>query len=262
MSGLSSVVAAILLSLSSGCATSGPPVEAAEPPDIVDARNRTPEWTTLPHPNSSAVASIEQILQDRVWTSIRPEGFEEKCDQAIIELRTHSSNEAEFKIGLRELINKHTTYYHYCFYEKLDALEKRLKTEDYVEDRQATVLKTFRTLTPLARAFLDNWRESRYLRIASERYQKLSPRIFFRTVEPNAENTRELVNLQGTQEQQDRLPDAPTSVVERLKVTEPAGLTAVPTMELDLESSADPTRAPASSEPGPVMDDHPDLPLE
>lgn len=249
MSGLKAATTAMVLTLFlSGCATGGPSAEETDPSDIVDAQTRAPEWTALPHPTSSAVGSIEQLLQDRVWTSIRPEGFEEKCDQAISELRTHASNEAEFKAGLKELINKHVTYYHYCFYEKLNALEIRLKTEDYIEDRQAVVLKTYRTLTPLARAFMENWRESRYLRVASERYQKLSPRVFFRKVEPSAETTRQLVDLQGTQEQQERALESPSSVVEKLKVTEPAGLVAAPTTDLDVESSTENSRTPASSE--------------
>jgi hypothetical protein len=119
--------------------------------------------------------------------------FIKNCDQDFRRLMGVTPSLQELQAGTRELVKNDPVKYHWCFYGKIMKLETDLKEESYVDERQKRVLDTFQFLSPVARAFVSEFRDSRYLRSAVYRYQKLSEWVFFRRLELSPAGTMELV---------------------------------------------------------------------
>lgn len=150
-----------------------------------------PSYTRVAHPSGNDISDISAVLMDPM--APKEPNFPETCDSNFKKLNMATQSFDEIREGTKELVRSNPVHYHWCFYSVMYKLEGDLKKEGYVDERQKLVLNRFEFLTPIARAFNTEFQDSRYLRSAVYRYQKLSEWVFFRRVELNKEGTAELV---------------------------------------------------------------------
>lgn len=150
-----------------------------------------PDYVKVPHAEGLDMGDLEAIFH----TTVTPpyESLKE-CDKDFVKLRTLTQSRTELIQGARELIRADATLYHWCFYSKLRDLETDLKKSDYIEDRQKSVLTVYLFVGPMARAFLLEFNDSRYLRWAIARYRRLSEYVFYRSVDLSPDSTQELLS--------------------------------------------------------------------
>ncbi len=165
-----------------GCSTTEvTPVLPVDPPD----------YTQVPHPEGSDLNDISVLFMDK-RAPMMPE-FALNCDHDFRKLISFTQSLQELQQGYRELVKSDPVRLHWCFYGKLLKLEGDLKTEAYVEERQKKVLETFEFIAPIARAFISEFHDSRYLRCAVYRYRKISEWVFYRRLDVTPQGTYELV---------------------------------------------------------------------
>ena len=95
--------------------------------------------------------------------------------------------------GARELVRRDPVKYHWCFYGKILELENSLKSESYLDEKQKSVLDVYGSLTPMGRAFMQEYHDSRYMRWGVKHYRQISEWVFYRKVELTPQATSELV---------------------------------------------------------------------
>ncbi|MFZ9596158.1 MAG: hypothetical protein ACO3A2_08785 [Bdellovibrionia bacterium] len=150
-----------------------------------------PVFTSVPHPAGSDLGDVAAIFTDEM--APRDPDFFNQCDAKYRKLTELTKSRDEIHEGLRELVKQDPVHYHWCFYGKILDLEKSLKNESFVELRQKRILDTFEFLAPLGKVFSSEYHDSRYLRAAVVRYQKLSEWAFYRRLELTPVGTSQLV---------------------------------------------------------------------
>ncbi len=166
----------------SGCATSTVKSLPPLPPE-------PPAFVKVPHPEGTDLGDLMAVFLD----SSAPAQDELKdCDRDWKKLNESTKSANELEAGMREFVQNQPVKYHWCFYGKLLSLESSLKDEPYVDERQKKILGTYSFVTPLARAFLDAYGDSRYLRMAVARYRRLSEFVFYRRLEVTPQTQAEL----------------------------------------------------------------------
>ena len=183
--------------LAGGCSTTELP-EAPPPPPI-------PPLLTLPQPAGSDLSDIRDLFFAKGAPTF--ESLKE-CDAPFRKLLAATSSREELAQGVRELVRHQPEKMHWCYYGQLLRLEIDLHGDLYVDERQKRTLDTYEFVTPVARAFLTEFKDSRYLRTAVYRYRHLSEWVFFRRVDLTPKATSELVEasnpwglLRGTGDQ-------------------------------------------------------------
>ncbi len=174
---------ALVISLFSGCSTTEVvpvPVPTPEPPAYVHA----------PHPVGSSEAELRAIFMDR--NAPTPDALKD-CQAEHAKLLTATASIDERRQGIRELIKRDPLRYHWCFYSKVQELHEKLASADYIDEKQKAVLEAYAFLTPVARAFLSEFKDSRYLRWAVRDYKRLSERVFYRKMDASPQLTAELL---------------------------------------------------------------------
>jgi hypothetical protein len=149
-----------------------------------------PPYVQVPHPFKHDMADIQAIFHSKqapAMDSIK------QCDETVEKLREKTVSLEEFRIGVQELVRTDPIGYHWCFYGKILELEKILKEDTFVDEKQKHVLATYSFLVPVAKGYLAEFKDSRYLRWAISYYTKLSEWVFYRRVETGPAMTQELV---------------------------------------------------------------------
>jgi hypothetical protein len=117
------------------------------------------------------------------------------CDGDFKKLAALTPSHDEIKAGVRELVAADPVKYHWCFYSKVLELNGFLKNDtSYVDERQKRALDAYNFLVPVARGFMAEFQDSRYLRYSVTHYRRLSEWIFFRKLEMTPQATSELVD--------------------------------------------------------------------
>ncbi|MCM2276850.1 MAG: hypothetical protein NDJ89_02090 [Oligoflexia bacterium] len=158
------------------------------PPPVLAA----PKYVEVPQPAGFDISDISAIFVDK-----RAPAAESLtgCDADYRKLQKLTQSEDELKQGMGELVKADPVAYHWCFYGKILELERFLKTADYVDERQKKVLEAYGFLVPLARGFLSEFHDSRYLRWAIRHYRGTSEWVFFQKLDQAPRMTAELVEV-------------------------------------------------------------------
>lgn len=151
-----------------------------------------PEYVKVPHPGGFDVSDVTSLFVDP--TAPKAEALQD-CDASYKKLRTLTQSDDEIRQGTRELIKQDPVSYHWCFYGKIVELETAMKKLEYVDQKQKKVLDTYAFLVPVARGFMSEYRDSRYMRWAIRHYKHLSEWVFYRKLEQNPGMTKELVQV-------------------------------------------------------------------
>ena len=114
------------------------------------------------------------------------------CDSDSKKLSQVTASKDELRVGLEEFMQKNPEKYHWCFYGKILELEGIVKDLSFIDQRQKAILNAFEFLAPVARSFSTNYSDSRYLRVAVEKYKRLSQFYFFRRLELSLQGMEEL----------------------------------------------------------------------
>jgi hypothetical protein len=150
-----------------------------------------PEYIHVPHPEGLDRADLVAIFTDLKAPS--PEQLKD-CDSDWQKLKQATISPKERSQGARELIRQDPVSYHWCFYGKLVQLDEKMKNSVYIDEKQKEVLKTYSFLAPLARAFMEEYNDTRYMRWAVNRYRQLSHYVFYREVDMTPRMTEELAS--------------------------------------------------------------------
>lgn len=224
--------------LISSCSTTK--VEPLPPPPPAP-----PAYVEVQHPEGLDLGDLMAIFTRRDALSL---DSQKNCDSDFLKLHEKTQSRDELAEGTRELVRLDAVKYHWCFYGKLLLLEEQLKADTFIDERQKHVLETYSFLTPLARAFSDEYQDTRYLRWAIYRYKRLSEYVFYRKLDlsPGAYQT---IGAAPNPYESWRQSHEPTraGILERYGVLAPAPLSDTPGAPLAPVEPID--RAPASSVP-------------
>lgn len=210
-----------------------------------------PKYVQVPQPAGFDVADVAGLFSAQGAPS--RESIKD-CDSDFRKLRSATPSDDEVRQGVRELVKQDPVAYHWCFYGKILDLEASVKSVPYVDDRQKRVLETYGFLAPVARAFMKEYNDSRYLRWAIRHYRGLSAWIFQRKLEQNEETTRELVQVANPFGLW-RDPNPSRSVLEKYNLTKPASEPSpqpiFPPAEESIASESAPSAAPSPAASSP-----------
>lgn len=148
-----------------------------------------PKYVGVPHPAGLSLSDLRAIFLGAGAPSLESL---KTCDAEYLSLKAKTEIPEELRQGARELVQLDPEKYHWCFYSKIIQLEDGLKGDDYLDNRQKSVIDTYLFLTPIARAFLSEYQDTRYWRWAIARYRQLSEILFYRKVEPTQEVNADL----------------------------------------------------------------------
>ena len=206
------VASALLLALSTACSTTSVEPPKEPPPEA-------PPFAQVPHPSGLGSGDLRAIFEQA--NSPEP-GAIAGCDSDFFKLRERTNSKAELDEGIKELVRSNPVKYHWCFYSKLMELDASLKKDVYVDQRQKDVTHTYLFIAPVARAFLSQFSDSRYLRWAISRYRTLSEYVFFRKVEISPYLTSEMVGASDPYRFVNTAEEQDMSVMEKYGLGEPA----------------------------------------
>ncbi len=170
--------------LSSSCSTTQVEPMVVLPPE-------PPAYVAVPHPEGLDYADVLEIFTDAHAPSL---DSLRDCDSVFQKLRTTVESRDELDEGTVELIRLDPIKYHWCFYGKIVSLEDRLKADAYLDEKQKAVLDAYSFVTPMAKAYLKEYNDSRYLRWAIARYKKASEYVFFKKLDTNPKTTQMLAS--------------------------------------------------------------------
>jgi len=165
-----------------GCSTS----QVAPLPELPPT---PPDYVKVPHPEGLDIGDLVAIFTDSSAPS--PDTLK-TCDADFAKLRTMTNSTDELSQGAREFVRIEPVKYHWCFYGKLYQLEEQLAQDAYIDEKQKHVLDAYIFLTPISRAFMAEYKDSRYLRWAAFRYRSLSEHVFYRKMDFTETANREL----------------------------------------------------------------------
>jgi hypothetical protein len=173
-----------------------------------------PAFLEVPHPQGYDLADIRAMFLDAKAPTA---DALKDCDQAYLKLAALTQSAEERALGAREFVKADPVTYHWCFYGKILELEDKIKSDAYIDEKQGDVLKTYGFLVPVARGFLSEYKDSRYLRWAVKHYRVLSDVVFYRRLELTPEMTSEMVTATDPFPA-DAIP-ANQSVLSKYKIT-------------------------------------------
>lgn len=151
-----------------------------------------PDYIRVPHPAGFDLVDVRAIFATREAPA--PETLKD-CSADFLKLKSVVRTADELQRGTRELVKNDPVRFHWCFYGKLLELEASLKATDYLDVRQKSVLSTYEILVPVAKAYLKEYRDSRYLRWAIRHYRNLSQFVFFQKLDQTPQMTAELTEV-------------------------------------------------------------------
>lgn len=165
-----------------GCSTS----EVHAPPIGIP-----PAYTQVPHPQGNSSSDIKALFLGNQAPDA--DVISKDCDKDFRKLIGLTQSINERTEGIRELVKQDPVTYHWCFYGKMLTLETEVKKDTFIDEKQKIVLDGYEFLVPIAKAFSAQYHDTRYLRIALNRYKKLSEWLFYRRLDLTPEGTVELV---------------------------------------------------------------------
>ena len=149
-----------------------------------------PPYAQVPYPAGYTISDLRAIFT----TPDAPKLEDLKdCDADFKKLKSLTQALPELSEGARELVRRDPVKYHWCFYGKILQLEEDLKAQSFLDEKQKSVLDAYSSLTPMSRAFLAEFHDSRYLRWGIKHYSQISEWIFYRKVELTPQTTSDLV---------------------------------------------------------------------
>ncbi|MGK5087281.1 hypothetical protein WDW86_06960 [Bdellovibrionota bacterium FG-2] len=150
-----------------------------------------PPYLKVPHPAGYDLGDLRAIFQEK--DAPTAESLKD-CDADYMKLRTLTVSEEEREVGARELIKQDPVRLHWCFFSKLLAIEDTIVSpKSFIDERQKKVLETYLFLVPISKAFMAEYKDSRYYRWSIRYYRRISETVFFKRVEISAPVTAELV---------------------------------------------------------------------
>jgi hypothetical protein len=181
-----------------------------------------PAYVQVPHPAGYAMSDLRAIFT----TPLAPKPADLKdCDADFKKLHAATQSTSELLEGARELVRRDPVKYHWCFYGKVMELEDYLKADSYLDEKQKAVLDTYAILTPMARAFMEEYHDSRYVRWGVRHYRSVSEWVFYRKVEMTPQMTSELVEASNPFGLlKDSTPDSPVLEKYGIARAEPVAL--------------------------------------
>ncbi len=212
-----------------------------------------PAYTRVPHPDGLDYADLVAVFTDREAPSI--DSLKE-CDADFLKLRSMVASKDELDRAARELIQSDPVKYHWCFYGKLLTMHDQVRNDVYLDDRQKRVVDTYVFLAPIARAFMAEYQDSRYLRWATASYRKNSEFVFFRRLELGPDATADLAHASNPFLMV-RPPKAAGSVLEKYGLVKPAP---APAPEIAPEIATAPAVVPSVTRPEPAVSAMPEAP--
>jgi hypothetical protein len=229
---------------SPGCSTTSTLVPLSPAKNV-----ELPAYAYLPHPGGYTSSDVRILFTDE--SAPKREALE-KCDEDLRSLLSKIQSVEEQAIGVRELVSKNPAEYHWCFYSKVIELEDGLQKDEFVDEKQKRIVSAYEFLTPIARAFMQEFQDSRYMRWAIRDYRRLSDLYFYRKLELSPQMSSELVDVEvpvqdGARSHASSLESR--SVLEKYKIG-----TAAP--EASFGSSQAPPPAPvpvAVGSPPPIL---------
>lgn len=214
------------------CATGTEMEVMSELPEI-------PAYAHVPHPGGYDLSDLRSIFLDP--QAPQPDAWA-TCDGDFKKLRGLTQIPDEIERGARELVLRDAAKMHWCFYSKFIGIEAEMaRPENFLEDKQKAVIDAYAFLAPIARAFRDEYKDTRYLRWAIVHYRRLSEWVFYRRLEPTPDSIAKLAET----------PNNPFSKVrrdeERRSVLEKYGIEAATSA---ITPAPDAARAPAGVHSG------------
>lgn len=198
----------------------------------------------LAHPSGFGMTDLKAIF----LTQGAPERSSLKsCASQFSALSRKTELREELRAGARELVTENPKLYHWCFYGKILDLDEGINKAKLLDEKQSLTLETFKFAIPIARAFQIEFKDSRYIRWAIQRYRALSPFVFQRRVELTPEATAELAVLENPFGVWKPFPDQ-KSILEKYGLREAPAQRAPATIP-----TASPSQEPASQQPTPSL---------
>ncbi|MBC7690417.1 MAG: hypothetical protein H7222_01500 [Methylotenera sp.] len=209
----SALVAAIsFILLFDGCSTT-----QVEP--LPEFPAELPPYVQVPHPPGLDLGDVRGLFAEK---GAPDRAAYAGCDQDFLRLREKTQSKIEIDRGIRELVKRDPVKYHWCFYSKVLDLEDQLAHDIFIEDRQKAVVDHYIFLTPVARSFMNEFRDSRYLRWAVTRYRRVSEFVFYRKVEATPQLSSELIRVSNPFSDVRPSLDTEASILEKYGLIETA----------------------------------------
>ncbi len=171
-----------------GCSSTSTIVPPAPPKEVA-----VPDYAYLPHPAGYMTSEIKLLFTDKSAPSRETMA---KCDDEFKALNEKTKSIEERALGVRELVSRNPAAYHWCFYSRILELEEGLSKDDFVDEKQKRIVATYEYLVPVARAFMLEFQDSRYVRWAIRDYRRLADLYFYRKVELAPEMSSQLVDVE------------------------------------------------------------------
>lgn len=151
-----------------------------------------PDYVQVPHPLGFDIGDVQALFG--MSNAPKPETLN-ACDADFRKLEKVTRQPDEIRKGARELVLQDPVNYHWCFYAKILNLESQLKNSSFIEEKQKALLETYSFLTPIARAYMVEYKDSRYLRWAVRHYRAVSEWVFYRKLDQSEQMTQLLVEV-------------------------------------------------------------------
>ncbi|MFL5815501.1 MAG: hypothetical protein ACJ763_18135 [Bdellovibrionia bacterium] len=151
-----------------------------------------PAYAYLPHPAGHTTGDVISLFTERGAPSRVTMA---KCEDEFRTLYSKAQSIEERTKGVRELVSRNPAAYHWCFYSQILGLEEGLSQDEFVDQKQKRVMTTYEYLVPVARAFMKEFQDSRYLRWAIQDYRRLADLYFYRKLEMSPHMSSELVDV-------------------------------------------------------------------
>jgi hypothetical protein len=196
-----------------GCSTTNTLSPHAPPKEV-----EVPAYAYLPHPEGHTISDVISLFSEKEAPSRETMA---KCEDDFRALYSQSQSIEERTKGVQELVSRNPAAYHWCFYSQILKLEEGLSKDDFVDQKQKRIMSAYEYLVPVARAFMKEYHDSRYLRWAIQDYRRLADLYFYRKLEMSPQMSSELVDVAVPAEYRSA-PAAessrPVSVLEKYKI--------------------------------------------
>ncbi len=152
-----------------------------------------PPYLKVAHPAGYDLGDLRAIFLEK--DAPTPDSLKD-CDADFMKLRTLSVSVEEREVGAREIIKQDPVRTHWCFFSKLLEVEDTIVSpKSFIDERQKKVLDAYLFLVPISKAFMAEYKDSRYYRWTIRYYRRISESVFFKRVEISAPVTAELVEV-------------------------------------------------------------------
>jgi hypothetical protein len=151
-----------------------------------------PAYAYLPHPAGHTIGDVISLFEERTAPSRETLA---KCEEDFRTLYSKVQSIEERTQGVRELVSRNPAASHWCFYSQILSLQEGLNQDEFVDQKQKRIMTTYEFLVPVARAFMKEFQDSRYLRWAIQDYRRLADLYFYRKLEMSPQMSSELVDV-------------------------------------------------------------------